>query len=155
MCYNFKITNNKTIVQETVMFVIIVGIIGFIGSILFAGWFQSVTISDLSSISNTTYIELEEINGLSSASNFTCVGPFQTFTITQQGLIEMPSMLAYKNTNEFTGGVPSKGLVYYSGSYMFIVSPYPAEPGTFSNSKICVIPSTVSPPTMIVEPAIS
>lgn len=141
--------------QETVMFAIIIAVVGFIGSIVFAGWFQSSTISSLSSISQITYGELTQINSLANDTNFTCVGPFQTLTITPQGLIEMSSMLSYKNAIEFTGGVPSKGVVYYSGSYMFVVAPYPIQPGTFSNSKICVIPSTVSSPAMIVEPASS
>ncbi len=141
--------------QETVMFVIIVGVVGFIGSIIFAGWFQNQTFTSLSEISKVTYEELSEINTLANATNYTCVGPFQTFTVTQQGLIEMTSMLSYKDAVEFTGGVPSKGIVYYSGSYMFVVAPYPIQPGTFSNSKICVIPSTVGSPALVVVPATS
>ena len=137
------------------MFAIIIGIIGFVASIMFAGYFQSSTITALSGISQLTYGELSNINSLSNSTNYTCAGPFQTFTITQQGLIEMSSMLSYKDAIEFTGGVPSKGVVYYSGSNMFIVSPYPIQTGTFSNSKICVIPSTISSPVMIVEPASS
>lgn len=141
--------------QETVMFVIIIGIVGFASTIIFAGWFQNTTVSSLSSISELTYSELTQINTLGNDTSYTCVGPFQTFTITPQGLIEMSSMLSYKNAVEFSGGVPSKNIVYYSGSYMFIVAPYPIQPGTFSNSKICVIPSTVASPVMIVEPASS
>ena len=139
--------------QETVMFVILVGVVGFIGTIIFAGWFQNQTISTLSSISKMTYDELSQINSLANATNFTCVGPFQAFTVTQQGLIEMQSLLAYKNAVEFTGGIPSKGIVYYSGSYMFVVAPYPIQPGSFSNAKICVIPSSVGSPALIEEPA--
>ena len=141
--------------QETVMFAIIIGVVGFIGAIIFSGWFQNSTISSLSSISQLTYTELTQINTLANATNYTCVGPFQTFTITQDGIIEMSSMISYKDAIEFTGGVPSKGIVYYSGSYMFVVSPYSMQPGTFSNSKICVIPSNIASPVMIVEPTSS
>ena len=78
------------------MFAIIIGVIGFIGTIIFAGWFQNSTFTSLSQISQLTYDELSQINTLANATNYTCVGPFQTFTVTQQGMIEMTSMLSCK-----------------------------------------------------------
>ena len=137
--------------QETVMFGIIITIVGFFASIIYASNFESTLYSSLASLSQTTYGNLESVLNLTSATNFSCTGALNTFTVTPTGLIQMSSFLPYKNAQEFTGGIPQKGIVYYSGQYMFIASPYPIQPGTYSNSKICVVPSKVSSPVLIVE----
>jgi len=137
--------------QETVMFGIIITIVGFFASLLYASSFESSLYSSLASLSKVTYENLESILNLTTATTFTCTGPLETFTVTNTGLIQMNSFLPYKNAQEFTGGIPQKGIVYYSGQYMFIASPYPIQPGTYSNSKICVVPSKTNSPALIVE----
>ena len=137
--------------QETVMFGIIITIVGFFASIIYASSFESSLYSSLSSLSQITYENLESILNLTTANNFTCTGPLETFTVTNTGLIQMNSFLPYKDAQEFTGGIPQKGIVYYSGQYMFIASPYPIQPGTYANSKICVVPSKTNSPVLIVE----
>jgi len=133
------------------MFGIIVTIAVFFVSIIYANSFQSSLYSSLSSLSQTTYSDLESILNLTTSNTFVCTGSLETFTVTNTGLIQMNSFLPYKDAQEFTGGIPQKGLVYYSGQYMFIASPYPINPGTYSDSKICIVPSKISSPVLIVE----
>jgi len=134
------------------MFGIIITIAMFFGTIIYSSNFESTLYSSLASLSQTTYGNLESILNLTTASNFSCTGALETFTATNTGLIQMSSFLPYKDAQEFTGGIPQKGLVYYSGQYMFIASPYPIQPGTYSSSKICIVPSKISSPILIVEP---
>jgi len=133
------------------MFGIIITIAVFFASIIYANSFQSSLYSSLSSLSQTTYSDLESILNLTTSNSFVCTNPLETFTVTNTGLIQMNSFLPYKDAQEFSGGIPQKGLVYYSGQYMFIVSPYPIQPGTYSDSKICIVPSKISSPVLIVE----
>jgi hypothetical protein len=137
--------------QETVMFGIIIVIAMFFATMIYTSSFESSLYSSLSSISKTTYGNLDSILNISNESNFSCTNPLETFTVTNTGLIQMKSFLPYKDAQEFTGGIPNKGIIYYSGQYMFIVSPYPIQPGTYSNSKICIIPSKSASSVLIVE----
>lgn len=140
--------------QETVMFAIIIIVGAFVASLLFYSYLEDTTYTNLAAISNITYHQLLSINNLQNSQGFSCTGPLETFTVTPQGIIEMTSFLSYKDAVSFSGGVPSKNIVYYSGSYLFIVAPYSIASGEYSNAEVCIIPSKISAPVLIVRQAI-
>lgn len=140
--------------QETVMFAIILMVAALFSSLLIFSYLEDSIYTNYAAISNVTYHQLNSINSLQYSNSYSCTQPLETFTVTPQGIIEMSSFLSYKDAISFSGGVPSKNLVYFSGTSMFIVAPYPITPGVYSNAEICVIPSTSENPVLVIRQAV-
>ena len=137
------------------MFGILIVFVAFTGSIVFSGWFENTLYSQLAQVASTTYSELETIINLQGATSYQCTGLLQTFTVTTQGIIQMNSFLSYKNAIAYSGGLPSKNIVYFSGSNMFVVSPYAIYPGTYTDSEKTMLPvkatNTINIPNITVS----
>ncbi len=127
--------------QEVILLVFAIVIIIGIGTVIYSYYLESSYVSAELTVAKTAYTNIGSILAISNSTSYSCTSQIPFFSVYSTGVIAIPSEMPYSKAVSYSGGVPSEGTIYYSDGSFFILSPFPAVAGNYTDSKVCVIPS--------------